>query len=53
MVYICNPSIQEVEAEGSKFETSLGYVMRPCPQKTNKEKSQLDGSWMKLLPTLT
>jgi hypothetical protein len=26
----CNPSTQEAEAGGLRFEVSLGYIVRPC-----------------------
>lgn len=31
VVYTCNPSMQEAEAEGlPRFKVSLGYSVRPC-----------------------
>jgi hypothetical protein len=48
VVHAYNPSTQEVEARGSrvqdqpgltsKFEASMGYIMRLCLKKTNKKK---------------
>jgi hypothetical protein len=52
VVHSCNPSTQEVEAGGSqirgqlglhsKFQTSLGYIVRPCLQnkQTTKQKEK-------------
>jgi hypothetical protein len=33
VVYACNPSTMEVEAGGSEFEVSLGYIMKPYIKK--------------------
>jgi hypothetical protein len=29
-LYSCNPSTQEVEAEGSQFQANLSYIVRSC-----------------------
>jgi hypothetical protein len=35
MVHTCNPTVRGLRQEAYKFEVSLGYIMRSCPQKYN------------------
>lgn len=38
VIQTCNPSIQEAEAEGSWFEASLGYILRPYVKTKHKKE---------------
>jgi hypothetical protein len=42
VVHTCNPSIWEREAEGSKTETSLGSIVRPCLKEKERERKRRD-----------
>jgi hypothetical protein len=37
ILYTCIPSTQNAEVEGSMFQASLGYIMRPPSQKGNNK----------------
>jgi hypothetical protein len=39
VAHACNPSNQEAEAEGYKFQASLGYIVKPCLKKKDQKKN--------------
>lgn len=38
--YVCNPSLWKIEIGGSKFEASVGYMVRPCLFRKKKGKKE-------------
>jgi hypothetical protein len=40
------PALQRLKQEGSKFEASLGYIVRPCLKEKKKKKTPV--YWSKI-----
>jgi hypothetical protein len=41
VAHICNPTLKKLKQNGSEFQASLGYIVRPCRMGENTHKMQI------------